>query len=111
MGASIRILLAGLVYPPVSHWAWSDKSHGLGQGWLNAMGYQDFAGSGVVHLVGGVCALVACIMVGPRQGRWVQCTFIRYQSLVEIHLAALRAAEYDEEHYVSYICPGICQTL
>ena len=70
MGASIMILLAGLVYPPVSHWAWSGGDEdGVGQGWLNAMGYQDFAGSGVVHLVGGICALVACVMVGPRQGR------------------------------------------
>ena len=59
------------MYPPVSHWAWSGGDEdGVGQGWLNAMGYQDFAGSGVVHLVGGVCALVACIMVGPRMGRW-----------------------------------------
>jgi len=65
------VLITGLVYPPVSHWAWSGEDEdGLGQGWLNAMGYQDFAGSGVVHLVGGVCALVACIMVGPRQGRF-----------------------------------------
>ena len=54
---------AGLVYPPVSHWAWD------GDGWLNQLGYMDFAGSGVVHFVGGTCALVACILVGKRRGR------------------------------------------
>ena len=57
------IIVSGLVYPPVSHWAW-------GGGWLSQLGYLDFAGSGVVHLVGGVCALVACILVGARQGRY-----------------------------------------
>ena len=70
----------------MSHWAWSGEDHGVGQGWLNAMGYQDFAGSGVVHLVGGVCALVACIMVGPRMGRWVH-------SLIKVELVPVRAAE------------------
>ena len=88
------ILLAGLVYPPVSHWAWSGEDEdGLGQGWLNAMGYQDFAGSGVVHLVGGVCALVACIMVGPRQGRWVQYTLTHDHSFIKVDIVAVAAAE------------------
>ena len=61
---SERYLIAGVVYPPVSHWAW-------GGGWLSDLGYLDFAGSGVVHLVGGVCALVACVLVGTRHGRHV----------------------------------------
>ncbi len=50
----------------VSHWVWDSAT----PGWLNAMGYHDFAGSSVVHMVGGVIALVACILVGPRSGRF-----------------------------------------
>ena len=57
----------------VTHWAWSDY------GWLNVhlndtyevdVPYQDFAGSGVVHMVGGMLALIGAIAVGPRIGRF-----------------------------------------
>ena len=50
----------------MSHWAWDGST----PGWLNSIGYTDFAGSGVVHLLGGVCALVGCILIGPRLGRF-----------------------------------------
>ena len=52
------------VYPVVTHWAWA------GDGWLAQIGYDDFAGSGVVHLLGATCALVACAFIGPRKGRF-----------------------------------------
>ena len=52
------------IYPLIVHWCWNSE------GWLKDMGYIDFAGSGVVHMVGGVAALAACIMVGPRIGRF-----------------------------------------
>jgi len=59
------ILITGWVYPPVSHWAWS------GEGWLSVSGkYTDFAGSGVVHLLGASCAIVGCYFMGPRRGRF-----------------------------------------
>ena len=50
----------------MSHWAWDSS------GWLNKNGYADFAGSGVVHLTGGICALVGTFCMGPRLGRFTK---------------------------------------
>ena len=55
--------ITGLVYPIVTHWVW-------GGGWLAELGFFDFAGSGVVHMLGGVCALAGAIVVGPRIGKY-----------------------------------------
>jgi len=59
------------IYPVVVYWTWS------GAGWLYAgedavtdVGYYDFAGSGIVHMTGGVGALVGAIVLGPRAGRF-----------------------------------------
>lgn len=57
-------LLSGLTYPLVGHWAWAEG------GWLNRLGFTDFAGSTVVHSVGGWAALAAVVLVGPRVGRF-----------------------------------------
>ncbi len=56
-------LISSIVYPIVGHWIW-------GGGWLSDMGFADFAGSTVVHTVGGVAALVGTSMLGPRQGKY-----------------------------------------
>ena len=62
--------MAGFIYPVVVHWVWD------GNGWLSAWGDEnkmaviDFAGSGVVHMTGGVAGLMGAIMVGPRTGRF-----------------------------------------
>ena len=61
----------GFIYPVVVAWTW-------GGGWLTASdaegvaiwGYKDFAGSGIVHLVGGVAGLVGAVIAGPRLGRF-----------------------------------------
>merc|ERR1719412_2542214 len=58
------IIITGWVYPPVSHWGWGD-------GFLANSGYYvDFAGSGVVHLLGAGCAIIGCYFMGARRGRF-----------------------------------------
>ena len=57
------IILSAVVYPFTGHWIW-------GGGWLADMGIRDFAGSTVVHSVGGWAALAGAIMVGPRLGKY-----------------------------------------
>jgi Amt family ammonium transporter len=56
-------LISALIYPVVGHWIW-------GGGWLSEMGFADFAGSTVVHTVGGVAALVGTKILGPREGKY-----------------------------------------
>ena len=56
--------ICGVIYPIVTHWVWS------GQGWLGDLGFIDFAGSGVVHMVGGFAALAGVQIVGPRIGTY-----------------------------------------
>ncbi|MGB8956689.1 MAG: ammonium transporter [Tumebacillaceae bacterium] len=56
-------LFIGAIYPVIAHWVW-------GGGWLAELGMQDFAGSTVVHLQGGVAALVGALLLGPRIGKY-----------------------------------------
>lgn len=56
--------ITAFIYPVFGSWAWNDH------GWLKQMGFIDFAGSTVVHSVGGWCALAAVILLGPRLGRF-----------------------------------------
>lgn len=63
-------IVGALIYPIYGHWAWSDY------GWLVGMGFSDYAGSGVVHMIGGFLALAGAMVVGPRRG-WEQGITIR----------------------------------
>lgn len=56
-------LISATVYPFVGHWVW-------GSGWLSNLGFGDFAGSAVVHAVGGTAALVGTVILGPRIGKY-----------------------------------------
>ncbi len=56
-------LLVGLAYPISGSWKW-------GEGWLDDMGFYDFAGSSVVHAFGGFAALACCWILGPRTGKY-----------------------------------------
>ena len=69
--AVTSVIMGALTYPLFGNWAW-------GAGWLSQLGtnaglgkgYCDFAGSGVVHSVGGLTALAVCLIVGPRIGKF-----------------------------------------
>jgi Amt family ammonium transporter len=65
----ISVVIAGGVYPMAGGWAWAGANGGE-PGWLEAMGFVDFAGSTVVHSVGGWVALAAVLVIGPRIGRF-----------------------------------------
>ena len=56
-------VLTAIVYPVVGAWTW-------GGGWLSAMGFQDFAGSTIVHSTGGWAALAGALVVGARKGKF-----------------------------------------
>ena len=62
------VFITALIYPVFGAWAWGG-AHG-GEGWLKHMGFIDFAGSTVVHAIGGWAALAALLVVGPRLGRF-----------------------------------------
>ena len=66
----VSAVVAVLVYPVFGHWAWSGSEGGSAAGWLKELGFIDFAGSTVVHSVGGWVALAAVVVVGPRLGRF-----------------------------------------
>ena len=78
------IVLTGFIYPVQGYWKW-------GGGWLDAIGYADFAGSGVVHLFGAASALAAVIILGPRTGKYGPDGSINVMRGSNIPIAALGA--------------------
>lgn len=64
------LLITLCIYPIVGHWVWGGVFDGEAAGWLEKIGFVDFAGSTVVHSVGGWVALAALIILGPRIGRY-----------------------------------------
>jgi Amt family ammonium transporter len=68
-------VLSAVIYPLLGHWAWGSLagSWGVGgeQGWLEKLGFSDFAGSTVVHGIGGASALAGVLVVGSRPGRFL----------------------------------------
>ncbi|WP_217923374.1 ammonium transporter [Miltoncostaea oceani] len=57
------IVFTGFIYPTVAHWTW-------GGGWLLQDGFQDFAGSSIVHLQGALAATAGALVLGPRIGKF-----------------------------------------
>ena len=60
-------VISALIYPVEAHWVW-------GGGWLSTLDtpFHDFAGSGVIHFVGGLCALIGASILGPRIGKFTK---------------------------------------
>ncbi len=57
------VVISLIIYPISGHWVW-------GGGWLSELGFHDFAGSTVVHMVGGISALIGAAFLGPRIGKY-----------------------------------------
>ena len=61
----ISLVISLLIYPIEGHWTW-------GGGWLDELGFHDFAGSAIVHACGGFVALAGAIVLGPRVGKYAK---------------------------------------
>ena len=68
-------VISAVVYPIEAGWVWN------GQGWLAGLGFVDFAGSSVIHMVGGISALIGAIILGPRIGKYTR----KKDGTVEVH--------------------------
>ncbi len=66
----VSSLISLAIYPIIGHWMWSGHAEGLKTGWLNNLGFIDFAGATVVHSTAGWVALAAALVIGPRLGRF-----------------------------------------
>jgi ammonium transporter, Amt family len=64
------VVISAMIYPIFGSWAWGGLLNG--KGWLEAMGFIDFAGSTVVHSVGGWAALAGTLVLGPRLGKYAK---------------------------------------
>jgi len=82
-------LISAVIYPLFGHWAWNGSMSDTYSGWLGAMGFRDFAGSTVVHSIGGWASLAALVLIGPRTGRFNEQGVPRQIPGSNIPLAAL----------------------
>jgi Amt family ammonium transporter len=81
------IIISALIYPVFGSWAWGSLFNG--NGWLEGLGFIDFAGSTVVHSVGGWAALAGAMVLGPRMGKYTKDGTIKPILGHNIPLAAL----------------------
>lgn len=64
------VLLTAVVYPIVTHWAWDAKGWLAAECWWDDVSFMDFAGSAIVHCLGGTAALCGAVCVGRRKDLW-----------------------------------------
>ncbi|MCE8011644.1 ammonium transporter [Billgrantia desiderata] len=60
---AFAVVMTGFIYPVSGYWTW-------GEGWLDELGFSDFAGSGIVHMAGAAAALAGVLVLGPRKGKY-----------------------------------------
>ena len=66
----MAVFISGIIYPLFGHWSWNGIAAGNAGGWLENIGFIDFAGSTVVHSVGAWFGLAVVLVVGARHGRF-----------------------------------------
>ena len=85
----VALIVSTLIYPLFGHWSWNGLDSSLASGWLGQRGFVDFAGSTVVHSVGGWTSLALLLIIGPRLGRFPRDGQPRIIPAANIPLAAL----------------------
>ena len=81
------VVISAVIYPIFGSWAWGGLFHG--GGWLEKLGFIDFAGSTVVHSIGGWAALAGALVIGPRIGKYTKSGKVKAIPGHNIPLAAL----------------------
>lgn len=81
----LTIAMTGMIYPLAGHWVWSTG------GWLGKLGMIDFAGSAVIHALGGFAALAAALFIGPRIGKFTADGKVNIVSPSNLPLASVGA--------------------
>jgi len=66
----MSFITSAFIYPLFGHWAWGGLFYESQAGWLQKLGFLDFAGSSVVHSIGGWIGLAGAVVIGPRIGRF-----------------------------------------
>jgi Amt family ammonium transporter len=79
---AFAVILTGFIYPIQGYWKW-------GGGWLDAAGFSDFAGSGVVHMCGAAAALAGVLLLGARKGKYSPSGEVRAIPGANLPLSAL----------------------
>jgi Amt family ammonium transporter len=79
---AFAVVLTGFIYPVQGYWKW-------GGGWLDAAGFSDFAGSGVVHMCGAAAALAGVLLLGARKGKYSPSGEVRAIPGANLPLSAL----------------------
>ncbi|WP_404414677.1 ammonium transporter [Vreelandella aquamarina] len=79
---AFAVVMTAVIYPVSGYWTW-------GGGWISAIGFSDYAGSGIVHMAGAAAALAGVLVLGPRKGKYGKDGSIRAIPGANLPLATL----------------------